>query len=128
MDPRVNISEKGLQAQTKYSIKCYEAYHQLQDVVEAIDRQVAGMEENQKRAQLLALRGRGATGDPDILYGSIYQKPTQEETLVGLQRKFLFMLNVLQRVDAAPTSQTITGISELEAQLKARVKRWEEVR
>ena len=45
--------------------------------------------------------------------------PAEQETLVGLQQKFLFMLNLLQGADAKPTPQALAAVAELEKTLQA---------
>ena len=52
------------------------------------------------------------------MYGSIYESTNEKETIVSLQEKFLFMLHVLQTVDARPTPQAILAIEKMERTLK----------
>lgn len=107
MDPRVTISQSALNDQFNLSLGCYNAYHELQTMIEAIDAK-RNASEGLKR-----LRGNGAVGDPDTMYGSITHVPAENETLVGLQNKFLFMQNLLQAADVEPTSQTRSAIEKL---------------
>ncbi|MCB0851746.1 MAG: glycoside hydrolase, partial [Bacteroidetes bacterium] len=67
MDPRVEISAEDLAIQTEMSKLCYDAYHELQAIREMID----GRKKLSK--EVIAFRGNGAPGDPDIMYGSISQ-------------------------------------------------------
>ncbi len=113
MDPRVTITQKALAAQYELSMACYNAYHELQTMVENIDAMRNPSE------GFLQLRGRGAVGDPDTMYGSITQVPAERETLVGLQNKFLFMQNLLQAADVQPTTQTEKAIETLKQSLTA---------
>ena len=76
---------------------------------------------------LAALRGSGAVGDPDIVYGSATRVPPDQETLVGLQEKALFVLNVLQGADVRPTTQAIAAAEALEQTMAALVIRWEAI-
>lgn len=122
MDPRVTISAEALQMQSDLSKICYDAYHSLQDIVESIDDMT-----NSSKAQL-ALRGRGAVGDPDTMYGSITAVNPSRETLVGLQQKFLFMQNLIQAADVQPTTQTIEAIETLQNALIALTERWEKMK
>ncbi len=122
MDPRVTISESALQMQTDLSKACYDGYHELQEIVEAIDSQG-----NPSDAQN-ALRGNGSVGDPDTMYGSIYQTDPKLETLVGLQEKFLFMMNLIQAADVQPTTQTIESVDVLNQTLANLKERWEAIK
>jgi photosystem II stability/assembly factor-like uncharacterized protein len=127
LDPRVEISAEDLQLQTDASMTCYQTYRQAQELREKIDKAIAaGPGPGDER--LAALRGVGAPGDPDILYGSIYQTSADEETIVGLQHKLLFLLNVLQGADARPTPQALEAVNELQRTLGALEKRWESLR
>lgn len=111
MDPRVTISPEALKDQFRLSMACYNAYHELQAMVEAIDAKKDASEGLKK------LRGNGSVGDPDTMYGSITHVPAENETLVGLQNKFLFMQNLLQAADVEPTSQTRSAIETLKGTL-----------
>jgi len=122
MDPRVEISNEALELQTSLSMACYDGYHTLQDIVESVD----AMSNPNKRLQ--ELRGSGKVGNPDTMYGSIYAAETSEETLVGLQRKFLFMLTQLQSADVMPTTQTIKAVETLQTSLKAIEERWNKLK
>jgi hypothetical protein len=131
LDPRVKISDADLQLQTDNSLACYRAYLEAQDLREAIDQALgegstpAGASLREKAT---ALRGSGAPGDPDILYGSIYETSPEEETVVGLQHKLLFLLKVMQEADARPTSQAMTAVRTLRQTLAALKQRWERLR
>jgi photosystem II stability/assembly factor-like uncharacterized protein len=122
LDPRVEVSAEDLQLQTDYSLRCYEGYLEAQEIREAIDEALEeGVEE---REEWSALRGSGAPGDPNILYGSIYETSPDEETVVGLQHKFLFLLNLLQGADARPTSQAIQAVGKIQESLQSLKDRW----
>lgn len=116
LDPRVVIDDESLDLQTELSQRCYDAYHRLQARRETIDDELERLpaSADPRRALLAAVRGEGASGDPDILYGSIYEAAAGEETLVGLQHKLLFMLNLLQGADARPTTQAQRAVDQLE--------------
>ena len=111
LDPRVEISAEDLQLQTDASMACYRSYRKAQELREEIDEAI---EVGGNREELGALRGAGEPGDPDILYGSIYETPAHEETVVGLQHKLLFLLNILQGADARPTSQALEAVKKLQ--------------
>jgi hypothetical protein len=125
LDPRVTLSDADLQLQTDFSMRCYQGYLSAQAIREAINVAADAAMDDTHRDLLLALRGSGAPGDPDILYGSIYATPAEDETVIGLQQKLLYLLNVLQSADAKPTSQTMEGVRALESSLVTINQRWE---
>ncbi len=125
LDPRVEISEEALQLQTDYSMACYQAYNRLQKMRDALDKKLVGNPSNAQREQLKALRGEGKPSSPFILYSSIYETPAERETIVALQQKFLYMLNLLQGADVRPTPQAMEGVQRLQATLGELEKRWE---
>jgi photosystem II stability/assembly factor-like uncharacterized protein len=131
LDPRVTLSEADLQLQTDYSLACYNGYLRLQKIREAIEvalQNPATQRNAQKRETLQTLRGAGLPGNPDLLYGSITAISADKETIVGLQNKFLYLLNVLQSADARPTQQAMAGVRALEEAMEALAKRWAAVR
>ena len=131
IDPRITISDADLQLQTDNSMACYSGYLTAQRIREAIDVMLKDKTTTlnvARREKLMALRGSGSPGNPDILYGSIYERSAEEETVVGLQHKFLFLLNILQGADARPTSQTVRGVGTLQAALQVLSQRWEALR
>jgi photosystem II stability/assembly factor-like uncharacterized protein len=119
LDPRVKIAPEDLRRQTDASLACYRGYHELQDIREAIDGRSP-----EARKPLMALRGEGAPGIQDVLYGSITAAPAGRETVVELQQKFLFMLTLLQGADAPPTPQALAAVAELQKTLAAIRQRW----
>jgi photosystem II stability/assembly factor-like uncharacterized protein len=119
LDPRLTIAPGDLRRQTDTSLACYRAYHELQDIREAIDARAP-----EARKGLMALRGTGEPGTQDVLYGSITAAPPERETVVGLQQKFLYMLTLLQGADAAPTPQALAAVAELQKTLAALKTRW----
>lgn len=121
LDPRVDLSPADVARQTSLSMRCYRAYERAQEIREAID---AGLPSAPTPDAWRALRGAGAPGDPDILYGSIYATAEEDENVTGLQHKLLFVLNVLQGADAPPTEQTEAAVAALEASLEALAARW----
>jgi hypothetical protein len=104
---------------------CYRSYQKAQELREQIDEAI---ETGGKRDELGTLRGTGAPGDPDILYGSIYETSAEKETVVGLQHKLLFLLNLLQGADARPTPQAQEAVNKLQETLGALEQRWEALR
>ena len=122
LDPRVKISNEDLKAQSELSMTCYESYHQLQDIKEAIDAKanISG--------KLQALRGEGAVGEPDFMYGSIRETPTDQETIVGLQHKFLFLLKLLQSSDGKVSDAAKKGVEQLTVSLAGVKTRWDKLK
>jgi len=126
MDPRVEISEDDLQAQTQYSMACYRAYHELQALHEKITNYKKRTNLNQEQRLVIdALLGGGPIGEQDILYGNISAVPTAAQSIRGLQAQFLFMQNLLQAADAAPTLQSKNAIQSLQNQLLGLKERWQ---
>ena len=119
LDPRVKIAEADLRSQTDASLACYRAYHELQEIREAIDARPADA-----RKALMPLRGNGEPEDDDVLYGNATAVSPDRETIVGLQQKFIFMLTLLQGADARPTPQALAGLRELQKTLTAVKARW----
>jgi hypothetical protein len=107
MDPRVTISAAALQFQHNLSMACYKAYHELQQMAETITSQ------KKISSTTLALLGTGNPRDQDVLYGSIRVVSPEKETIIGLQNKLIYMINVLQSADVNPTSQAQTGVRDL---------------
>ncbi|NUO81265.1 glycoside hydrolase, partial [candidate division KSB1 bacterium] len=125
LDPRVNTSETDVQLQTDNSLACYNGYLRLQKIREAIDALLQNPANTKKRTALQTLRGSGLPGNPDLLYSSITAASVDKETIVGLQNKFLYLLNLLQSVDARPTQQAMAGVNALEEAAEALAKRWQ---
>ncbi len=122
LDPRVKTPMEEIVKQSELSKECYDAYHQLQEIREEIDSR------SEVSETLLEFRGNGAAGDPDIMYGSIRQSPTEVETIVGLQYKFLFMLKLFQSSDAKVSTQAVEGVEVLKTSLEGMMDRWEKLK
>ena len=103
-------------------MQCYTAYHELQEIVEAID------DTSSASAQMQNFRGSGQVGEPDFMYGSIRHTPVEEETLVGLQHKFLFMLKLIQSADDKVSTQAVAGVEQLNTSFAGMKARWEKLR
>jgi len=127
LDPRATISENDLQVQTDYSLACHTSYQELQAIREAIDKKLMDAKSKWakgKKDQVIALRGTGSPDNPDVMYGAIAEAALEQETIVGLQDKFLYMLAVLQSADAKPTAQAIQAVDKLKARKHEVVNRW----
>jgi len=127
LDPRVTLDEASLHLQTDLSMRCYEGYHVAQEIREAIDRKLE-QATGEDTTNLQALRGNNAPGEPDIQYDYIRAAQAEEENLVDLQYKLLWVMYVLQSADAPPTSQTQEAVNQLEASLSALRARWNSLR
>lgn len=116
LDPRVKMTEAEVKAQTDLSLQMYDGYAALQATREEIDVALRDLRRKWKKGQreaVVALRGAGYPEGGDFLYGAIGESALEKETVVGLQHKMLFMLNVLQSADAAPTAQARDAVSRL---------------
>ena len=129
LDPRVAINPEDLQAQTDLSNAVYRGYLRAQEMRDAIDAALRrGDLAAGRRPALQALRGEGLPGDADVMYGSIYATPETDETIVGLQEKLLYMLNLLQAADAKPSAQARAAVAALQKTLAALEARWAALR
>jgi hypothetical protein len=117
LDPRVEMEADDVRLQTESALACYRGYLEAQKIRDAIDRG--------RRETWLAFRGEGEPGEPDTLYGSIRETAPEQETVVGIQEKFLYMMKLLQQADARPTAQALAAVEKLEASLETMKKRWE---
>jgi photosystem II stability/assembly factor-like uncharacterized protein len=107
LDPRVEMSPEDVRLQTESSLACYRGYLEAEKMREATE---------------------GEPEEPDTLYGSINETPLEEETVVGLQQKFLYLLKLLQQADARPTSQSLDAVEKLRERLRFLARRWEELK
>ena len=65
------------------------------------------------KEELEELRGIGEPDGGDIQYGSITELSVDKETVVSLQDKLLYLLNVLQSADVKPTEQAVGAVDKL---------------
>ncbi len=117
LDPRVNISDGDVKSQTELSMKVYDGYQKLQTLREQINATLTNNKRKWKSGQKEAITALRGTGDPDggnFLYGSISETTLEKETIVTLQHKMLFLLEVFQSADAAPTTQAKDAAMKLE--------------
>ena len=127
MDPRVEMTAEDVQLQSVNSMACYRGYLELQGIREAIDDALEGLTRDRRDAWM-SFRGLGNPSEPDISYGSIYESFPEEETVVGLQQKFLYLLKVFQQADARPTSQALDAVETLQQRLGLLGQGWEDLR
>ncbi|MEM6377301.1 MAG: hypothetical protein AAF705_03755 [Bacteroidota bacterium] len=129
MDPRVESTPEDLQQQFRYSMACYEAYHELQDLYKSITDYKEKTRLSQKQLMTIdALLGGGPIGDQDILYGNIRKVAIEKQSIRGLQAHFLFMQNLFQAADMAPTLQSKNAVQRLQNQLLGLKERWEQMK
>jgi photosystem II stability/assembly factor-like uncharacterized protein len=127
LDPRVRIAEEDLRAQTDLSLACYRAYlhtQRLRDAIGAALGSTTPAPDPAQRSAWLALRGTGTPRDADVHYSSIRRAAPGQETVVGLQQKFLFLLAALQGADARPTVATTSAVRELVEAVPELERRW----
>jgi len=126
LDPRSSMSEDALKKQTQGALQCYNDYNALQDIRETIDKQLdtgTKWKTGQKEA-LMAFRGEGNPNSLDVIYNSISQSELDNETVVGLQQKFLYIMELFQSADVEPTSQNLHALDILDQRLKEMVNKW----
>lgn len=119
MDPRVQSSVEDQELQYRLSLKCYENYHELQGMRVKIDEILHNSFGS--KLNLEKFKGEGMAKGGDIMYGSISESALDDETVVGLQSKLLYVLQVLQSSDSKPTEATRNAVSALS-------KRFEEMK
>ena len=129
MDPRVSLTPEDLQLQTDLSMATYRGYLRLQRCRDEIDDALKRSDMDAgRRTGMRALRGEGLPGDQDFMYSAIYAEADAKESIVGLQEKFLYMLNVLQAADAKPTTAQREGVTALQKSLAFLEERWKALR
>ena len=131
LDPRVKMAAEDLQLQTDLSLACYRGYLEAQGLREEIDKVLKDpgwIRSGAQREDLNALRGSGSPGDPDPTYVGIYEISPQRETVVGLQHKWVLLLNFLQEADARPTAQEASAVQSLQEALRALEQRMKALR
>lgn len=130
MDPRVTTSVAGLQQQHRLSVICYEGRLAARKAKEEITLAGKQMKDLQNKAgtsketitkleqELAALegasRGRRGSGGPVATFGSA-------------ESSFASLLSMLHETDMAPTTQMVSGVSQVQAQLKELQGKWNEL-
>lgn len=117
IDPRVRVNAGDLALQAQYSLQLLRANAAAKAMRDTIDQRLAGGANGAGRAALVRLRGEGAAVNPDSNYGSMTVVPADQETIVSLQEKLVFMLKLLQQADARPTAQSAAAVEALLARL-----------
>jgi len=125
LDPRSQLSLKALDLQTKLSLLSYSNYNKLQTIRELIDSKIATQNLNKKSlTDLNNFRGNGQPRSISFFYGSIQASDLADETLVGLQSKLLYLIDILQSADAMPTAKTIEAVNLLDTRVMEVLNRW----
>lgn len=130
MDPRVTTSVAGLQQQHRLSVICYEgrlaarkakeeitlAGKQLKDLLNkpGTSKETITKLEQELAALEGASRGRRGGGGPVATFGSA-------------ESSFASLLSMLHETDMAPTTQMVSGVSQVQAQLKELQGKWNEL-
>lgn len=122
LDPRSEMNNEALNLQSKLSLQCYDNYEKLQVIREFVDKKLKNGISNS--GDLVKFRGQGSPNNGDIIYGSISKSDLATETIVGLQSKFLYLINVLQNADARPTVKTEEAVILLNSRLKEMESIW----
>ena len=114
--------------QTDFCLKVYSAYEELVATRIAAQEMFKNKRVNKKvKAVRNKLKGEKDPNEGDQLYGSIYDVPFEDETLVRLQEKLLHTLIVLQASDKRPTEATITAVGQLLDMKDRFVKEWKKL-
>jgi hypothetical protein len=116
LDPRTTAGVEDIALQSELSMQCYSAYNTLQSFREDLDLRLNNPKRKWKQGEkekLIALRGAGLPDGGDIIYSSITEVPLEQESIVSLQDKLLYMMGVLQSTDAKPTEQAGIAVGKL---------------
>ncbi|HET7873112.1 MAG TPA: glycoside hydrolase, partial [Terriglobales bacterium] len=123
MDPRVKTSALALQQQFKASQQAYSQLFKLAPAVEQATSLRKQLQEALAKAPQDSAAAKALTKlneDMNKLLGAATRRPGpggDQPTLAGLRVRYAALFNILQEVDDAPTSPTMTAIAELEKQL-----------
>ena len=130
MDPRVKTPAADLEKQFDLSQQVYQDLLTLQPAIEKV---------TSARAQLKTMREKASGADAakideaakelESLEGGEgrRRRGPQPENLTGVRASLLEMLNTLQEVDAAPTTQAAAAVPKLHASAVSLIERWHEV-
>jgi hypothetical protein len=138
MDPRVKTPPEGLEQQFALSMQCYEQMGQARTIAARIQRLRAELRSRNEQAKEAALKdaiaaldrklaalpgteavGRGGRGGS----GGESREPTFGQVRGEMGR----LLNLLQGVDATPTSQVVAACGEARKTFAGLLERWREL-
>jgi len=142
LDPRVSATETDIDAQNRAAMEAYSAYHEISDVRRSVHTVRTWAEDFQADpaygefssdlsdflSEVASIEGTTELETPSVHYSAIYAADGAGESLSGLQQKFLFVLAVVDEVDATPTSQTLDAIRVLQDAKATVFSRWSAVR
>ncbi len=126
LDPRVTISPAELIEQSELSLQCYNGFNELEILKKSIRLTLNALPTGPKKTTLESIIGDGSPNIPDMLYSSITVAHDGNETLTGMQTKYLYLMAVLQSADVAPTKQTkkaIVNLASMMDELKAKISK-----
>lgn len=128
LDPRSQLSDIDLKLQTELSMGVYKAYSELHSIRdEGLAKLESKMLTGKKRSTFLKFIGDGNPNNGDPLYGSIRETDLEDETLVGLQEKLLYLLVVLQNADVKPTEPTQKAVKSLIKRKEEMLSKWQSI-
>ena len=110
---------------------CYRGYLAAQQLREAIDAALGGSPADRRVARRSGGPRCAAPAQPGDAGHPLRQhhEPRRgQETVVGLQQKLLFLLNVLQGADARPTTSTTDAVRRQSALVTDLEARWQALR
>jgi len=139
MDPRVTTPAAGLRQQFDLSMEAYNgiiASTQMMTEVNRANEEIrknlaaaSGNAERSKSLETLQQKVRELTGGPRSVPGSVAQStPVDQMPLGRLAASFTSMLDLLQEVDATPTTQAVRDIGALRAALARAQGNWSALR
>jgi hypothetical protein len=132
MDPRVKASPEDLRAQFQAEMKIANDMHRDFEALEQVKALRSKLQEAAKSAKAPALVK--ATDEKAALiegtpggYGAQYLSTPEARGLARLNSGFGSLLAIVQSADAAPTTQAIAMLSELEKALDEQLTKWKEL-
>jgi len=129
LDPRSQLSDADLHLQTDLSMQVYNAYGQLNGIRNEVNGKLTGNQKLRSKTRSAFEKFMG-TGDPsngDPLYGSIRESSLENENLVGLQEKLLYLLVVLQNADARPNAPLQEAVGKLLKRTQEMQAKWQSI-
>ena len=128
LDPRVEVPEADIRYQTDYSLRCYHYQKEAHAMAQELDDWLT---KNPSSGQLDAakqLRGRGEPDDQDFVYGGAFAGDPNQENLVGFQNKCMYLLAVMQSIDARPSQSVLMGVDQLQQTLEVLKSRLRQIK
>ncbi|MCX6134310.1 MAG: hypothetical protein NTU47_10905 [Ignavibacteriales bacterium] len=142
MDPRVTTSRDALAEQFDLSMICFQGLQQVNKARREIDNvrsQVQSLLKAGAAAEMKdllnkfgrkasAIDGTGWAEDVDVMYSAAYATDRNEETLLGLQSKLLYLMALLQGADAKPTTQAAAAVKGQQQPVRDVLGRWDDLK